>query len=405
VSDHLPSDQLERYRSRTLTPAELLAAHGHLAICEACRGRLRKVERSDAAFSDLRAQLDVGDAEALHLPYEELSLHVDGALDDVAREVVDSHLAICPRCLSDVEDLRAFRSEMAARPDAEPAAPSRVLRFPRPPLRWILPAAGAAAATVIIAWLVTRSPGSEAVRSTQVETGPSAIRVTLNDGGRRVTLDRDGRVEGLPGLSPDVEAAVRAALDHQRVDTPPLLAGLIGARGTLLGPADGAAFSLSSPVGTVVEADRPTLRWHALPGAERHSVAVFDSDLRPVAHSPRLRRTEWRVPKPLARGRTYSWQVTATKDGKEVLAPDAAGAEARFHVLSGAEAEAVAKTRREHAGSHLVLGVVYARAGLLDDAERELRALAQANPDSRVAKGVLQRIESLRRPPSGGRAR
>jgi hypothetical protein len=413
VSDHLPSDLLDRYRSRKLTPAELLATHGHLALCEACRARLRSVERPDAAFSDLRAQLDADDAEALHLRYEDMELHVDGSLGDVAREIVDSHLAICARCHSDVEDLRAFKSEMAARPDGEPATSSRSLRPPRPALRWVLPAA-VAAGVVILAWLSTRSPIDQAAPSTQVEAVPTAspsasilpppaIRVALDDGGRRVTLDSTGRLEGLPPLSTEVQDAVRAALDHGRVDTAPVLAGLIGARGTLLGPAAGTVFSLSSPLGTLVEDDRPTLRWQALPGADGYSVAVFDSDFRAVDRSPRLRGTEWRVPQPLARGATYSWQVTATKDGKEVLAPDAASAEARFRVLSVAEAEGLAQARREYAGSHLVLGILYARAGLLDDAERELRALVRANPDSPAARDGLRRVESVRRRPPGGR--
>lgn len=396
MSEHLASDLLERYRSRTLTPAELLAAHGHLGQCAACSERLQPVERLDAAFADLRAQLDAADAEALHLRFEDLAQHVDGVVDPVAREVIESHLAVCPRCTAEADDLRAFKSEVGP----------RVLPFPRRMLRWAVPAAGAAAAA--LAWLlITRSPANEPAPSARLETGspsamstsppPSQTRVALEDGGRRITLDGDGRLEGLPSLSTDVGDAVRRALDHQRVDTPPLVARLVGARGPLLGPDDRTAFALSSPVGTVVEDDRPTFRWRALPGADSYSVGVFDADLTSVAESSPRRGTEWRVPKPLARDRTYTWQVTATKDGKEVLAPDAASPEARFHVLSGAEAEAVAESRRKYAGSHLVLGVVYARAGLLEEAEREFQALAGANPDSAVARNLLRGVRDRRR--------
>jgi hypothetical protein len=34
--------------------------------------------------------------------------------------------------------------------------------------------------------------------------------------------------------------------------------------------------------------------------------------------------------------------------------------------------------------------VFYARAGLLDDAEKELRAVLDANPDSPIAKSIVQ---------------
>jgi predicted Zn-dependent protease len=45
------------------------------------------------------------------------------------------------------------------------------------------------------------------------------------------------------------------------------------------------------------------------------------------------------------------------------------------------------------------MGVLYARAGLLDDARRELEALRNANPDSSIAAELLRQIKAAR-PPS-----
>ncbi|MGH9882254.1 MAG: tetratricopeptide repeat protein [Pyrinomonadaceae bacterium] len=42
-------------------------------------------------------------------------------------------------------------------------------------------------------------------------------------------------------------------------------------------------------------------------------------------------------------------------------------------------------------------GTLYARAGLLDDAERELRALLAANPKSPTARKLLQSVRAIRR--------
>jgi hypothetical protein len=47
--------------------------------------------------------------------------------------------------------------------------------------------------------------------------------------------------------------------------------------------------------------------------------------------------------------------------------------------------------------SHLVRGVLYANAGLLDDAERELAALSAQNPNSEVADRLLKQIRGFRR--------
>ena len=52
---------------------------------------------------------------------------------------------------------------------------------------------------------------------------------------------------------------------------------------------------------------------------------------------------------------------------------------------------------RQAAGrSHIALGVYYAREGLMDEAEREFAALAQANADSTLARSLLQSVRSLR---------
>jgi hypothetical protein len=103
------------------------------------------------------------------------------------------------------------------------------------------------------------------------------------------------------------------------------------------------------------------------------------------------------VPVALQPGATYIWQVTAVKDGEQILSSSAPPREARFRVLSAAQAAELSRAAREHANSHLVLGTLYAQAGLLDDAERELRALLVTNPQSAVARKLLLQVRALRR--------
>ena len=95
--------------------------------------------------------------------------------------------------------------------------------------------------------------------------------------------------------------------------------------------------------------------------------------------------------------RVYSWQVSASKDGQEVSSPAPPAPEAKFKVLEQTQADELARVRQQVADSHLTLGLVYARAGLLDDAERELQALAEANRDSAVERNLLRSVKTARR--------
>jgi anti-sigma factor RsiW len=226
------------------------------------------------------------------------------------------------------------------------------------------------------------------------------VVVALNDGGRRLTLDSNGRIEGLENLSPSEQDAVRSALRTGRAPASSELDGLSSrADGTLMGGAPGSgapAFDLQSPVAVVSRTDTPTFRWNALEGASQYRVSVYDSGFNKVLASGALTKTEWTAPRPLARGALYSWQVTALVEGKEIQSPVPPAPEARFRVLGREQQESLTRAEKLHAGSHLTLGVLYSRAGLLDDAEREFRALLAANPDSQVAKRLLANIEALK---------
>jgi hypothetical protein len=51
---------------------------------------------------------------------------------------------------------------------------------------------------------------------------------------------------------------------------------------------------------------------------------------------------------------------------------------------------------RAAGGSHLVLGVAQARAGLLDQSVHEFEALVQENPESPLARQLLEQVQSQR---------
>lgn len=223
------------------------------------------------------------------------------------------------------------------------------------------------------------------------------IVLALKDGGRLVTLDEQGRDKGLEDLPSAWQTAIRKTLLGQRVNKPAILDAL-GARAEagLRGSTGDVAFDVISPVGTVVESDRPLFRWSALHGADSYSVVIFDYQFNRVVQSASLSTTQWTPPLALRRGATYFWQVTAVADGKEILSPGAAAPEAKFAVLGEGEAEELKRARLSVPDSHLTLGVLYAQAGLLDEAEREFQLLVEANPKSLAALKLLRSLRELR---------
>ena len=91
-----------------------------------------------------------------------------------------------------------------------------------------------------------------------------------------------------------------------------------------------------------------------------------------------------------------SWQVTATKDSAKIKSPVPPAPEAKFKILDTKPAADVTLARKNYAGSHLALGVLYAQSGLLDEAETEFGALVRANPQSEVARKLLNNVRTAR---------
>ena len=219
----------------------------------------------------------------------------------------------------------------------------------------------------------------------------------MKDGDVKVSLDRQGKLSGLEMLAPQTQKAVQTALASEHLSEPRVLNELAGSKIILMGQAtDGLPFKLLAPVGIIVNSNRPTLRWQPLDGANLYTVSVFDSDFNRVAKSDAQSATQWSVPVSLQNGKLYSWEVTALKDNQEVISPVAPAPRAQFRIVERGSLNEIASVRREHPRSHLTLGVLYARAGLLVEAEREFRALLKDNPQSNVAKRLLRTVQTWR---------
>jgi hypothetical protein len=422
VLEHLSEQMIERYRRRSLPADELFAVDDHLSSCETCRVRAVPLEQPERAFTALRTSLTAADSAAAHLSYEQIASFVDDDLDDVQKEVVATHLDLCAACDGEVQDLRAFKSEVEAMDHRVPVLLEQPTLWQRlspfgSNYHWAWSTAVATLAILLIAVPVLvyfkQKPTqnfAESARTTPQPTNQSSPVVTpsvsqpetdvaleMNDGSRRVTLNKQGKLSGLEALPPSSQRAVSAALVNGRIDTPSSLAAISAKRGTLMGGAEGVAFQLTSPVGEIIREDRPTFRWKQLSGVRTYTVSLLDSNYNVVATSPLLTATEWKPSRPLPRGVVYSWQVTAHKDPQEITAPAPPAPEAKFKVLDGAQFSEIRRAEAAYPDSHLTRGVLYAEAGLLEEAEREFHLLSKSNPNSAPARKLLQQVRALRR--------
>jgi anti-sigma factor RsiW len=398
----------------------------------------------------LRDDLARATAEEQPVAYETLEAYVDGTLDDVDREIVETRLADDAALRAEVEELSALRRELRGDVEGRPSISApEVVAFPssadrtasrmRKRVSLIAPLLAAAAALVVVVWTGTmwgRRDGQQARRdgsaggvdplSPQAGRGSGSggaaggsaaapragappvaatAKLTLRDGDRVVTLAADGTIGGLDRADAALRAGIARMLTTGRMPDPPR--DLAAARGQLLGPEAAstsrpagagsreAGFTVRGPVVTALRDPRPVFTWTAAPGASSYRVHVVDAALDVVAESDRLTTTTWRPEQPLPRGRPLQWQVEAETASGPVLTPVPPAPEALFRIVTTEEAARVDGEVAAAGGSSLAAAWILARAGLRDEAAVALDAVGAANVNASAAEqALLQRLRA-----------
>ena len=381
--EHLTEAQIASYRARSLSASEMLDVSDHLAECEACRVLVSQDAGLAVAAASLYTRLRSESEGFSHLTYDELAAYVDGAASDAGR--VDCHIRDCASCAAYLRDLRVLKAELARDQTPEPGFWSAIRGW-----KAALALVTAAACALVIGIALRPRPSAPVARVQPPLQAPARI---ILDGSRQITITAQGAVSGLDGLPDGIRTAVERALVSQRVDMP-TFAGLSAKRDVLLGaPAAPKGTELLEPVGILVETPAPLFRWKPVPGAE-YQVSVYTGDFQPAASSGWIREAQWRSPIGLRRGTRYSWQLTVRRDGAEATSPAPPEPEAKFQVLDAASEDSLARLRATSNDSHLVMGIAYAQAGLLDQARLELRAAADQNPGSATVATLLAAVNS-----------
>lgn len=294
------------------------------------------LDNSSAANSQRDAerltQSDSVGEGARHLSYEELQAYFEGRVPSSRLSYCSNHLDSCLACRAELEDLRTLKSRASGLARSEPLGRELERRRKRRRLIILQSAALAiifATALSTAIWWGRGRPLAKKVDLAAAVARPASMAVAAAQAPRTSSVERGT-------ASPtDARSAVAATIQHGE-SQPPTSVGrsrkVVETSAVVAQPREG--FELIGPFGEAIAETRPEFHWTPLAGAIRYSVAIVDVRLHPVQRSHALRTTSWRPRRPLRRGRTYIWQVTATlRGGSKVVAsgPFPAGALLRIN--------------------------------------------------------------------------
>lgn len=399
--EHLPPDKIERFIARDLAPDELLTTARHLSDCQECRRKINQAKDDSARILHLREELH----EAEHLSYEQLEAYVDDSLVSEDRLAVSNHLAGCAACSMEARDLESLRDNLATYPKSSEVVVAATKREAK---SWQKFLSAFQTKSFQIVWatsvllIVLIAAGFFVWRSSnpqEIAQSPTPNQDDRNDNAQPAPPGGDQRAPSPPSNSntaapeSEYESVIKQIVASERIAQPAAIKDLTGKASTLMGRSEDSSFALLSPAGTLILSDHPTFRWQALEGATAYKVSVLDTSFNVVMESAPIAQAEWTTSRALERGRVYLWQVTASRDGREITAPAAPRPEARFKIISQAKARELQRIANE---SHLTAGIIYAHNGLLDDAERELRFAIEKDQQAALATKLLESVKAMR---------
>ncbi len=114
--------------------------------------------------------------------------------------------------------------------------------------------------------------------------------MALQDGERKIVMDANGNVNGLPASAGDLIDPLKKSLQSLHLQIPTIAAELRPPQGKLLGSSNDSSFAPIHPYGAVVLSDTPEFNWRPLPNAKSYRIAIYDSKYQEVLRSD---RTNW----------------------------------------------------------------------------------------------------------------
>jgi hypothetical protein len=225
---------------------------------------------------------------------------------------------------------------------------------------------------------------------------PKETVAILKDGPIEIALDKSGNVSGVESLPAESQAAVKSALEGEKLDRPDVLDEVATAQVAVRGTNEGEEpIKIIYPTSAVIAETQPKLRWAGSKTAAGYRIEIADQGFHQVAKSPDIRANTlaWAPSLSLKRGAVYTWTIRAVNPNGDVSSVTSQG---KFKILA-ADGNSELNGLKRRSQSHLALGLFYARVGMILEAEREFRFLIKENPESAVVKRLLAEVRSWRK--------
>lgn len=414
--DHVSTPGIMAFIDGTLTSSEADYVRRHVAACSVCAAELEEMREIDDGLAQAARERERLQAQALvaHDARRQSAWRLGGAALAAASIVLVgilfSHLMSLNRTLSHsastrqraIDDLQLRLARKSAAGDTSRQGQNLAEKDKQL-------AQAKSQAQRLQARLRALEQSSTKLRIDRVAQRRDNIRPIMPLPDPRPQPSQVAKIDRVTHLASPLDRAVKVALAESRLPlSKDFQAGMIGSGGLEMGEGGTeSTFNIVGPAGTNLLSDRPLFTWVPVKNATGYQVVVQDDQGRVVADSHLLRgaaTTHWQPVASLPRGRTLHWSVTAQNgETRPPIAPDKFHPVALFTVLDQVKAEAIKRQASLIADSPKSLAVLYARADLLDDAEREAQAWTMTDPDSRVAQAWLTNLRAYRQGrPAGG---
>jgi hypothetical protein len=389
----------------------------HLKDCPEC---FRRADDLFFKHNGFRLRLDDLGSFKLDHPAQDhlanddrLDAYLTGRISDFHKEDVELHCRMCRKCRRMVARGQKVLSVRDVRVNDAAVSLKPTVGFSQP-ATWTLGALLIGVLLALVLWAILRAPG----RYDDKVVGNSETGGAQQEAHQGPDSPTDDRTPTTPTPKNNVTTKEK---QRPRIDKPrnqlSSINGLFIARayeikkpsnlpgdesdenldeqerGTAVEGTLTKRWRIVGPMMTLVRSATPWFRWTSTERADSYEVSIYDDSFNLIDSSGPVRTTWWRTRKPLERGRLYRWMVTAEKDGKEIFAAPPRGA--AFRIIEAAESiDVQRKLRGTH--SSAVRGLIYAEAGLLDDAEIELQRHLNYLPYDKQAKKLIKTIRSWR---------
>jgi hypothetical protein len=423
---HLTTDQIDDYVARTISRSQFAHVHHHIFKCELCYQRfLNQFE----ANKEWPIEIDFDELSGLnewHLQGEELRAYAEGKIEKLDRDFASLHLEKCDWCREELFNFTEFNDKLSYYLSKRHRPVKRLSTWDRyfphlnsisKPVQWIgVSVLGllflSSLALVWISYETNLSGESSSVQERTVEEAvlpdetspllqstdiasvdaapPSSKTSTTSPHPARQASGRE-KTLGTPNeVDSATDILARDLIRPSVIDLFDRSSVVLRGNGS-----EDESFNVINPYCTVIREEQPTFQWMALSGASNYLVSVYDKHLRLVTTSEPLEVTRWKIPVQLRRRELYTWIVTAHKDNKEIIAPSLP-ARAEFMIMAQTDLASLNR-KLKSVSSQLARAIIYAEAGLLDDAERETQAYLSINPYDECSKQLLSTIRSWRK--------